>query len=637
MSKSESKPKAARMAKSQIRTMADIEAFEAIPLEHRLGGIECTYDLIRRTATANPAAPALVSLGDEDPLELRAELTYDAMLAKITRAANAFTSLGVGAEDVISLLLPNLPETHYAFWGGEAAGIVNPINWYLEPVQIAEIMNAARTRILVAASPSRYPEIWRKVEAVRHLVPSLKAVVQVFGDHRPEDGILSFDRLLLEQPENHLVSRRRIKGGDIAAYFHTGGTTGAPKLARHTHYNQVSDALLAATVLDLTSEDTLLCGLPMFHVNAMIITGAASFLAGARVVLVGSTGYRNKAAVKSFWRIVEATEATVFSAVPSVYSSLLNEPIGGNKTGSLRYGLCGAAPMPVELFRRFEAATGIKILEAYGLTEGTCLSSSNPRDGVRKVGSIGLRAPYQEMKAAILDEDSNFVRDSKVDEVGSLLIRGPNVFTGYKQDAHNRKIWAAPGWLNTGDLGRRDADGYFWLAGRLKELIIRGGHNIDPAIIEEAMLAHPLVSTAAAVGKPDAYAGELPVVYVTLKPGAVVDTQDLLQHARERVPERSAVPTEVFVVDALPLTAVGKVFKPQLRYDIARKVFESIVQECCGPDVRADVSVGPHPTHGTAGAVQLNGVSADRRDDLERRMRERLGAFPIPFSFKWGE
>jgi fatty-acyl-CoA synthase len=487
---------------------------------------------------------------------------------------------------------------------------------------------------LVAAGPARFPEIWEKVRTVRQLVPSLRAIVHV-GQGSAPDGALDFAELLAAQPDDRIVSGRAIKGSDIAAYFHTGGTTGAPKLASHTHFNEVVDGLMAKTALDLTRDDVLLCGLPMFHVNAMVITGIASFMAASQVVLVGSTGYRNKTALKAFWKIVESTKATAFSAVPSVYSILLNEPIGEHHVGSLRYGLCGAAPMSVELFRRFETTTGIKILEAYGLTESTCLSTANPRDGERKIGSIGLRAPYQKVKAAVLDENEQFVRDCTVDEIGSLLIEGPNVFPGYKQQAHNKTVWAAPGWLNTGDLGRQDADGYFWLAGRVKELIIRGGHNIDPAIIEEAMLAHPHVSTAAAVGKPDAYAGELPVVFVTLKPGSVVDIAVLLDHARRTVPERAAVPVEVFVLDALPLTAVGKIFKPQLRYDATRFVFEKLARDCCGDRVQFEVKVGPHPKAGTAATISLEAGADTVREEVERVLEEALAAFHVPCTVQW--
>ncbi|WP_034023190.1 AMP-binding protein, partial [Pseudomonas aeruginosa] len=177
---------------------------------------------------------------------------------------------------------------------------------------------------------------------------------------------------------------------------------------------------------------------------------------------------------------------------------------------SLRFALCGAAPMPVELIRQFEARTGLKVIEGYGLTEGTCGTSCNPRGGERRPGSIGLRLPYCQVKVAVLDGEGNYLRDAAPNEVGNLCLKGPTVFKGYLQQDRNRDIWIGDGWFNTGDLGRIDEDGYIWLTGRSKDLIIRGGHNIDPQMIEEALHRHPAVALAAAVGKPDAKAGELP-------------------------------------------------------------------------------------------------------------------------------
>jgi fatty-acyl-CoA synthase len=225
--------------------------------------------------------------------------------------------------------------------------------------------------------------------------------------------------------------------------------------------------------------------------------------------------------------------------------------------------------MPVELMRAFQERTGLKILEGYGLTEGTCASTCNPPLGERRSGSIGLRVPLQEMKAVVLDDAGAYVRDCAVGEVGVLTISGPNVFAGYRGAEHDRGLWLDLGdgqrWLNTGDLGRQDSEGYFYLTGRKKELIIRGGHNIDPAAIEEALHRHPAVQLAAAVGRPDPHAGELPVAYVQLKPGASATEAQLLSFAMEQMTERAALPKAIRVVTAIPLTGVGKIFKPELK------------------------------------------------------------------------
>ena len=464
----------------EIRTLADIEAIEAVPIERRLEGLDSTYDAIARTAQRSPDAVALAFVPNGDSEAAAQEVTYRQLLHKVTQAANAFHALGVGPNDVVSYVLPNLLETHYTIWGGEAAGIVNAVNPLLEPDHIAHILNAVETKVLVTLGPTLGASLWQKVDAIRKRVPSLRTVLVVGEQHALADDLLPFAAELDRQPSERLVSGRRIRRDDVASCFHTGGTTGLPKVARHTHFNELADAWSSSTMLDLSSRDTLLCGLPLFHVNGVVVTGITPFMVGAKVVLLGAEGYRSKVAITHFWRNVERFRATFFSAVPTIYSTLLGVPIGGADVSSLRYAICGAAPMPPELIRRFEDATGVKILEGYGLTEGTCVSAVNPRDGVRRVGSIGLRIPYQQMKTVAFDAEGRYARDCAVDEIGHLVIKGPNVFPGYKDEKANRGIWIGDGWLDTGDLARQDADGRFWLTGRQKDLIIRGGHNIDP-------------------------------------------------------------------------------------------------------------------------------------------------------------
>jgi fatty-acyl-CoA synthase len=365
------------------------------------------------------------------------------------------------------------------------------------------------------------------------------------------------------------------------------------------------------------SPRTVLCGLPLFHVNGQLVTGLQPWMRGDHVVLATPEGYRGKTFLARFWEIVENFRVATFSGVPTLYSALLDTPIGDNDLSSLKFAICGAAPMPVALARAFEATTGVKIVEGYGLTEAACVSSVNPPDGERRPGSIGLPIPYQQMAAVVMDANGRFERMAGVDEVGVIAINGPNVFSGYLDSRHDLGLWIdidGERWLNTGDLGRRDADGYFWLAGRKKELIIRGGHNIDPKIIEDALQGHPAVAVVAAVGSPDAYAGELPVAYVQLKPGLVVTEADLMEHAARTIPEKVAAPKRVKILSSLPTTAVGKLFKPAL---IEREIEETIRAEA--KRVGAELSyvrVERDPHSGLRAVV----AAADRADALRQAL-----------------
>jgi len=618
---------------AQIRTLSDIEEIERVPLAERQLP-QSTYAMIRQSALTSPDRPALVFFPDGEHYQASLQVTYRQLLGRIHQVANMLFELGVGPNDVVSLLLPNLPQTHFAFWGAEAAGIVNPVNPLLEVGQIAAILRAARTKVLIALGPLPGSDIWEKVVTIRPEVPSLSTVIQVLGSPDPEKEWMHFETQLEQYPADRLLSGRTIASGDLAAYFATGGTTGSPKLARHTHANEVFDAWAITEVADTRPEDVFLCGLPLFHVNAVHVTGLVPLSVGATIVLLSPAGYRDPGVIKHFWKIVDHYHATTFSGVPTLFSNLLRVPVDAD-IHSLKMAVCGAAPMPIEVFTTFEQRTGLSILEGYGLTEATCASSTNPRYGERRVGSVGLRYPYQAMKAVVLDQHGRSLRDCQPDETGTLVVKGPNVFAGYVQEEQNTGLWVADGWLNTGDLARQDRDGYFWLSGRSKDLIIRGGHNLDPAVIEEAFYTHPAVALAAAVGKPDAYAGELPVAYVVLKAGATVTEQALLDYAQQTVKERAAIPKSIVILDQMPLTTVGKIFKPPLRCDAVRRVYAEAVSAVLPADLSWEVQVEPNPQHGMLATLILSGIPEEQRAHVHEQIARALGVYVVKYQIQW--
>jgi fatty-acyl-CoA synthase len=487
---------------------------------------------------------------------------------------------------------------------------------------------------LIALGPLPGSDIWEKVVTIRPQVPSLSTVIQVLGPPDPEKECVHFETQLEQYPADRLLSGRTIASGDLAAYFATGGTTGSPKLARHTHANEVFDAWAITQVADTRPEDVFLCGLPLFHVNAVHVTGLVPLSVGATIVLLSPAGYRDPGVIKHFWKIVDHYHATSFSGVPTLFSNLLRVPVDAD-IHSLTVAVCGAAPMPVEVFTTFEQRTGVSILEGYGLTEATCASSTNPRYGERRVGSIGLRYPYQAMKAVILDQHGRYLRDCQPGETGTLVVKGPNVFAGYVQEEQNTGLWVADGWLNTGDLARQDKDGYFWLSGRSKDLIIRGGHNLDPAVIEEALYTHPAVALAAAVGKPDAYAGELPMAYVVLKAGATVTEQALLDYAQQTVKERAAIPKSIVILDQMPLTTVGKIFKPPLRCDAVRRVYAEALSAVLPAHLSWEIQVEPNQQHGMLATLILSGIPEEQRVLAHEQVARALGMYVVKYQIQW--
>ncbi|MBB5457838.1 acyl-CoA synthetase [Paraburkholderia sp. Cpub6] len=619
-----------------------------------------TYEMICRGAAINPSAPALSFFATADDYRNAECWTYSELVRDITRTANMFSRLGVQRDSVVAYVLPNLPETHFVIWGGEAAGIVCAINPLLEQEAIGQLLNAAGASVLVTLAPFPGTDLWQKVQAVLHKVSSLKDLVLVNPAERVTGSKQSATRMLqrecsrlhgeggvrgavpahieihdfgvaiAQESGTALQGARHFGADDVSSYFCTGGTTGLPKIAMRRHGNEVANAWSTGQFFgdSVGPGKTLFCGLPLFHVNAVMATGLLPFSKGAQVVLGTPQGYRGDGVVKRFWEIVEHHRINFFSGVPTLYAALLDIPVGEHDVSSLEYGLCGAAPMPVEVLRTFQQRTRIRILEGYGLTEGTCVSSANPPLGERRLGSIGLRIPGQAMKAVIVDADGRYVRDCEIDEVGLLTISGPNIFLGYIVPEQNKGLWLDLGdgrcWLNTGDLGRCDVDGYFWLTGRKKEVIIRGGHNIDPAAIEEPLYRHPAVNVAAAVGRPDAHAGELPIAYVQLKPGATATEDELAEFVRLEIGERAALPKRIRILDAMPLTGVGKIFKPALKQRETVDALQSALVEA-GVE-GATVRIIEDTSRGLSLHVELPDPA------LEALATSALGRFPFAFS-----
>ena len=616
-----------------IAGLADIEAIEQVTYDERVKETS-TYEIIARGAAINPDAPAITFLLSGDAYDQPMEVTYAQLIGRIRQTANLLHDLGVGPTDAVTYLLPNLPQTHFVLWGAEVAGIANPINPMLEPEAVKDICLAAETKVLVALGEFPGADIWPKVESIRKDIPSLKAVVRVMGPSDEAEGIYGYDEVIDKYPADRLTFDRTIQKDDIASLYHTGGTTGRPKLARRTHYNEVVLAHDIAMAAGLQPGDAVMCGLPLFHCNGTCITGLMPFSVGGRVVLLSPRGYRDETIMMNFWKIVERYRPTFYSAVPTVLGVLLDVPVGDTDISSLRYALCGAAPLSVELFKKFEAHSGIKILEGYGLTETACASAVNPKDGERRVGSIGIRLPYHWIKIAIVDENGKFVRDAETDEIGSVCVSGPCVFKGYVEDIHNEGIWTDDDqeWFNTGDLGRQDAEGYLWLTGRRKELIIRGGHNIDPATIEEALYKMDGVKVAAAVGRPDAHAGEVPVAYVELNEGAGVTEDQVMEWARSNIGERAAIPKEVKVIKEVPLTAVGKIFKPALRWDATRAIYEDELKALGDLAESVAVDVGEDKVHGTNAVIRIKAAAGADPEAIRKKVPEILSRYTIHYS-----
>jgi fatty-acyl-CoA synthase len=567
---------------------------------------ESTYQLLLDAARAWPDGIATQWIPDPAGYTCCLAWTYAELAGTVTRVANALTALGVRRGDAVTLSSASTSMLYAATLAAQAVGIAAPVNPALSSERITELVRRTGSRVLVAAGPELDPQLWsRLLEVARqagmtavlalrpdgaHGVPPVLGPASDGGpDGRPLT-VVYLDEVIAGQPPGHLAGADLPKAGDLAAFVHTGGTTGAPKVAAHTHANQLACGRGIAVCSGLAPGEAMLGGLPLFHVNALIVTGIAPTFGGTRVVWPGPAGYRDKALYTRFWQIIEHYRIAAMSAVPTVYGTLAQVPVDAD-ISTLRMPIVGASPLPGSVREDFAAHTGRRLLEGYGLTEATCATTWT-RPGEERPGSVGRVLPGQQIKAVTIGADGSWT-DCGPGETGVLVIGGSAVFAGYVTDPAvggprvSRDGIVRDGWLDTGDLGQVGDGGFVCLTGRAKDLIIRGGHNIDPRVIEDALLAHPAVRAAAAVGRPDRHSGEVPVAYVVPAGPGPFDETELLAWAGTAIGEAAARPKRIYPIDAIPLTSVGKQFKPALAADAAVRAITEALTAAGLPDARA--------------------------------------------------
>ena len=560
---------------------AELATVERVPLGER-GLPASTYELVRRAAGLWRDRPAVSVLPDAESFRTPFVRTFAELARDVHRAAAVLVELGVRRGEAVAVISVNCAEMVPLLLAAEAVGIYAPINPGLTAEHATELVRRSGAKVIVASGPELDPDVWAQTRAIAantgaRAVLALRptAAADEPPALEPLDGTdVAYLADRMAKADDAGLPVPPPTSSEIASYLHTGGTTGTPKLAARTHANEVSNAWMMRANDVLDQDSVIFAALPLFHTNALVVTVLAPLLKGQHVVWGGPLGYRDLPLFRNFWKIVERYQIASMSGVPTVYAGLAQVPVDAD-ISSLKLPVVGAAPLPPAVAAAFEARTGVALCEGYGLTEGTCASALSWPDSPRP-GTVGQRLPYQQARAVAIDEVTGEWTFLPAGEVGTLVLRGPNTFAGYLVgDDSGPQLRAdgkvMDGWLDTGDLASVDADGFIRLAGRAKDLIIRGGHNIDPATIEDALLEHPAVTAAAAVGRPDPHSGELPVAYVTLACGSGLTSDELEAWAVDHVPERAAAPKHVEIVHEIPLTPVGKPYKPELRRRAAER------------------------------------------------------------------
>lgn len=483
-------------------------------------------ELLHQRASAAPEKVFLLSEAD------KRQFTYRKFEQAVGRTAGMLAARGISKGAVVSLLLPNSVEyiiAYFACW--QLGALAGPVNGHLKQQEIEYVVSNSESKLMLVNS-----EFLPKVEEI----PVARVV---FDDEREvSDG---FDGR----------STDKITREDEAIIIYTSGTTGKPKGCLLTHGNVIANARQISSWLGFNENDRLLTMMPLFHMNAVSVTTMSALYAG------GSTVVSPKFSASRFWQIISDYQITSFGSVATMLSMLLSTyPDGvpeGLKTDQLRFAMCGSAPVPAEILRRFEETFNCLVIEGYGLSESTCRSTFNPPDERRRPGSCGLPIG-NEMR--VVDEDDQDVPDG---ELGEIVLRGENILKGYFKNEAATATAFRNGWFHTGDIGYRDADGFYYIVDRKSDMVIRGGENIYPREIDEVLYQHPQIAAAAVIGVPDQLYGEEVAAVVVLKPGAEISEQNVIEFCKARLADYKCPKTVRFVED-IPKGPTGKLLKREL-------------------------------------------------------------------------
>jgi long-chain acyl-CoA synthetase len=493
-------------------------------------------DLLARRAETAPGKSFLFSEADGR------EYSYAEFVAAVSRTAHLLASRDVGKGDVVSLLMPNSAEyiiAYFACW--KLGAIAGPINSLLKAQETAFVISDSEAKTILV-----HADFVPTIESIKGDLPLLRNVI-IFDD----EAAAGKDFAVGADSEPQL----EIDHDSEAIIIYTSGTTGKPKGCLLTHGNLIANARQISQWLGFTKDDRLLTIMPLFHMNAVSVTTMSALYAG------GSTVVSPKFSASRFWQIISDYRITSFGSVATMLSMLLSTyPQGvpdGLVTEQLRFAMCGSAPVPAEVMKRFEETFNCLVIEGYGLSESTCRSTFNPPDQRRRPGSCGK--PIGNEMCVFNDED----REVADGELGEIVLRGENILKGYYRNPEATATAFRNGWFHTGDVGYRDADGFFYIVDRKSDMIIRGGENIYPREIDEVLYQHPAVASAATIGVPDQLYGEEVAAFIVLREGSEATEEEIITFCRGQLADYKC-PKTVRLVKEIPKGPTGKLLKREL-------------------------------------------------------------------------
>ncbi|MBS4102979.1 long-chain-fatty-acid--CoA ligase [Tsukamurella paurometabola] len=512
--------------------------------------------LLENSAEAHPERDAIV-FGSQ-------RMTYAQVNAAANQVANALASRGIGIGDSVALSMPNLPYFTIAYFGIVKTGAaVVPLNVLLREREIAYHLRDSEAKAYICFEGTPELPIGQAAHAAFSETDSCTTLIIATADATapsPYTDAITLAAAMTEQPSTFQTAD--VAADDTAVILYTSGTTGEPKGAELRHRNMADNARAGQTLFEIDPEhpDTLLCVLPLFHAFGQTVIQNTGLASGGTIVLLPR--FEPSTALD----LMLSEKVSLFAGVPTMYWGLLgvvdDDEAMRSVAENLRIAIAGGSALPRDVHQEFQRRFGITILEGYGLSETSPITSFS-RIGARvRVGSIGYPIPGVEMK--LIDPESGRDIDDRPDAVGEIAIKGHNVMKGYYQRPEATRAAITDGWFRTGDLATRDEDGWYYIVDRVKDMIIRGGYNVYPREIEELLMTHPAVSLTAVIGVPHTTHGEEIKAYVIAdKNSNPVSADELIDWCKQRLAAYK-YPREIEFVDQLPMTATGKILKREL-------------------------------------------------------------------------
>ncbi|MCY8988494.1 fatty acid--CoA ligase family protein [Bacillus atrophaeus] len=502
---------------------------------------------LEETAAVKPDKTACIFGGES--------ITYEELRESIFRFANGLQDLGMEKGDHLALLLGNTPDFVISFFGALKAGIVVvPINPTYTPTEIGYMLTNSDVKAIVGIDQLLpvYERMHEALPKVEHVILSQTSTREPEAEEpQVKTKMTTFTKMM--NPINRSRSYPKLSHDDTAVILYTSGTTGKPKGAMLTHQNLYSNANDVAGYLGMDERDKIVAALPMFHVFCLTVCMNAPLMSGACVLI------EPQFSPAAIFKLVKDREATIFAGVPTMYNYLYQYEKGSpHDFASIRLCISGGASMPVALLNAFEEKFSVAILEGYGLSEASPVTCFNPFDRGRKPGSIGTNILHVENK--VVDPLGRELPDH---QVGELIVKGPNVMKGYYKMPIETKHALKDGWLYTGDLARRDEDGYFYIVDRKKDMIIVGGYNVYPREVEEVLYSHEDVKEAVVIGVPDAKSGEAVNCYIVPKRLSLTE-EEIMQHCEKHLAKYKR-PAAIIFLEEIPKNATGKILRRALR------------------------------------------------------------------------